>query len=476
MKKNMKKNIVFSLILFSICILIYLLYSFIIKQSFLLPKNILEEIEYKEEYKDKNIDIKYGNKILGYKKVSNIKIIKQDKINTNKLKTYKIEYEAKYKSKKIKFIKKIKVVDKTSPIIEVDVKEPLNICPGSEYVNLNVKATDNYDGDLTKKVEKKLKGNKLVLKVTDSNNNSKVKIIDVLYKDVEKPTIKLNGINNEKILLNEKYIEKGATAYDNCDKDITKNIKISGNVNTNKKGIYKIKYEVEDSSKNKVEIERTVEVVNKNNMNNGKKIIYLTFDDGPYKYTNELLDILKKYDVKVTFFVTNQYPSYKNIIKRESEEGHAVAIHSYSHNYKKIYSSLDNYFNDLNQMNEIIKNQTGSYTTLVRLPGGSSNTVSRKYKKGIMTDITNELTNKGYTYFDWNVTSGDAGQTTNTKVVINNVVRSMNSNKTLVVLQHDVKKFSVDAVESIIKEGLARGYTFKALSSDSFTSHQHINN
>ena len=145
MKKDIKKNIVFSLVLFSICILIYLLYSFIIKQSFLLPKNILEEIEYKEEYKDKNIDIKYGNKILGYKKVSNIKIIKQDKINTNKLKTYKIEYEAKYKSKKIKFIKKIKVVDKTSPIIEVDVKEPLNICPRSEYVNLNVKATDKLN-------------------------------------------------------------------------------------------------------------------------------------------------------------------------------------------------------------------------------------------------------------------------------------------------------------------------------------------
>ena len=157
-------------------------------------------------------------------------------------------------------------------------------------------------------------------------------------------------------------------------------------------------------------------------------------------------------------------------------EGHSVAIHSYSHNYKTVYSSIDGYFNDLDKMNNIIKRETGTYSKLVRLPGGSSNTVSRKYKKGIMTDITSELTSRGYTYFDWNVSSGDAGETTSTDKVINNVVRSMNSGKTLVVLQHDVKKFSVDAVETIIKEGLARGYTFKALNSDSFSAHQHINN
>ena len=472
----MKKSIFISLISIVIVIFIVLFYLFIIKKEFILPKENIEKIEYKSTYKEKNINIKYGNKLLGYKKVKNIKKLKEDKIDTEKIGKYKIKYQAKIKNKKINFTKIVEVVDREKPVIKVNKEEPIYVCKGSEKIDLEIEATDNYDGDLKDKIIKQLKGDKLIIKVSDSSNNETVKILNVEYKDIEKPVIKINGNKIETILLYSNYKDKKATAYDNCDKDITDKIEIKNNVNTNKIGTYKVIYEVKDNGGNIAHEERTVRVIKPNNTNNNGKIIYLTFDDGPYMYTDELLNILKKYNVKATFFVTYQYPKYAYLIKREYMEGHSVAIHSYSHNYKTVYSSIDGYFNDLDKMNNIIKRETGTYSKLVRLPGGSSNTVSRKYKKGIMTDITSELTSRGYTYFDWNVSSGDAGETTSTDKVINNVVRSMNSGKTLVVLQHDVKKFSVDAVETIIKEGLARGYTFKALNSDSFSAHQHINN
>ena len=137
------------------------------------------------------------------------------------------------------------------------------------------------------------------------------------------------------------------------------------------------------------------------------KIIYLTFDDGPGMYTKRILDVLEEYNVKATFFVTNQFPKYEYLIKNEYEKGHAIGVHTYSHNYRKIYSSFENYIDDVNKMNEIIKKYTGNFSNILRFPGGSSNTISRKYKKGIMTELTREVSNLGYTYFDWNVASGD---------------------------------------------------------------------
>ena len=84
------------------------------------------------------------------------------------------------------------------------------------------------------------------------------------------------------------------------------------------------------------------------------KTIYLTFDDGPGPYTERLLDILKEHDVKATFFVTHVFSQYENLIKREAKEGHAVAIHSYSHDYSKIYASTDAYWEDFDAMQQVI--------------------------------------------------------------------------------------------------------------------------
>lgn len=477
MKIDVKKIVLLIVILISS----FLIYYFIFKGELIIEDydkkcNCIKEIiNYNSNYENKKLDIKYGNKVLGYKNISNIKQEKNILIDTSKIGKYKLQYKIKYKNKYKKIKKIVEVKDIESPKIEVDENTILNVCPDNKKFNLEYKATDNYDGDITNKVIKEIRPNILILKVVDSSGNKTIKKLRIKYNDNEKPVIKLNGSKEIKLVVNEKYNEFNATAYDNCDGDITDRIKIDSNVNTNKAGEYYVKYNVKDKLNNEETLIRKVIVYPKNSGDNKSSVIYLTFDDGPYKYTNKLLDILKKYDVKATFFVTNQYPNYQNIIKREYMEGHAVGIHSYSHDYSYIYKNKDNYFSDLNKMNEIIKKQTGSYTNLVRFPGGSSNTISKRYSQGIMTSLAIELTNKNYYYFDWNVSSGDAGKTKDTTKIVNNVVKKMDG-RTLVILQHDIKDYSINAVEEIIREGLEKGYTFKKLDENSFSAHQTIVN
>ena len=101
----------------------------------------------------------------------------------------------------------------------------------------------------------------------------------------------------------------------------------------------------------------------------------------PGKYTQQLLDVLDKYGVKATFFVTNEDPDYQDMIAKEAEAGHTVAIHSASHDYPKIYQSTDAYMADLYDMNDIIKAQTGKSASIIRFPGGASNTVLNTVKE-----------------------------------------------------------------------------------------------
>ena len=139
------------------------------------------------------------------------------------------------------------------------------------------------------------------------------------------------------------------------------------------------------------------------------KTIYLTFDDGPSYLTNQILDILKSENVVATFFVIGRsIDNYTDTVKRAYDEGHQIALHSFSHDYKYIYSADENYFDDLNKIKTKVYNITGNNSRIIRLPGGSSNTVSKKYNEGIVTRITNKLNENDYYYFDWNVDSGDA--------------------------------------------------------------------
>ena len=182
-----------------------------------------------------------------------------------------------------------------------------------------------------------------------------------------------------------------------------------------------------------------------------KKQIALTFDTA---WGNEdipqILKILKQENVKATFFVTDGNSDYRYLLAKEAAAGHTVAIHSATHDYKYIYSSCDAYFEDLNRMSDIITEQTGKRPKLLRFPGGSSNTISKQYCSRIMSVLTKAVSDQGYKYFDWNVSSGDAGGTTSTSEVYNNVISGIQSHDISVVLQHDIKLFIVNTFYYII--------------------------
>ena len=206
------------------------------------------------------------------------------------------------------------------------------------------------------------------------------------------------------------------------------------------------------------------------------KIIYLTFDDGPGPYTARLLDILDRHNAKATFFVTGNNRSYNYLIGRAAARGHAIGNHTYSHDYSYIYRSEANFWRDFDKTQAIIKEQTGYGTNLLRFPGGSSNQVSRSYSYGIMTRLAKQCSQRGYVYFDWNVSVEDAGGVTTSSGVYSNFVYGMGSKKVAVVLLHDVKYYTVDAVESILFWGERNGYVFLPLTTTSETAHHGIAN
>ena len=310
------------------------------------------------------------------------------------------------------------------------------------------------------------------------------------YVDDIAPELKLKGEETVTIYNGDKYEDAGVEAEDNYDDEVA--IETSGEVDTSKNGEYKITYTVKDQAGNESKVERTVKVVAKPEPvktptkpvtvgytaqagGNASKIVYLTFDDGPSAYTSKLLDVLKKYDAKATFFVT--CAGSDDMIKREYNEGHTVALHTCSHNYAQIYANETAYFKDLDAVKARVKRVTGYDATLIRFPGGSSNTISATYNRGIMSRLVKEVGNRGYTYFDWNVSSGDAGSTTSSAGVYNNVVSGMGKFAGgAVVLQHDIKGFSVDAVERILQYGKEHGFTFERLTAASNTAHHGVNN
>ena len=213
---------------------------------------------------------------------------------------------------------------------------------------------------------------------------------------------------------------------------------------------------MEDSSGNIYSTKRKVKRIKSN-----KGIIYLTFDDGPSGTTSKVLDILKSENIKATFFVVNFSSGYEPVIKRIANEGHTIALHSYTHNYKLIYSSKNAYFDDLNKLKNKVKSVTGVDSYILRFPGGSSNTISN-FNKGIMTLLTKKVKEQGYHYFDWNVDSRDAGGAKNSDAVYNNVMKNLNPNRNNVVLMHDFanNNKTVEALERIIKDAKNKGYKF----------------
>ena len=365
------------------------------------------------------------------------------------------------------------------PFIKLNGAKTLELKIGEKYQEPGVKVTTLL-GNSNKKVS--ITGNVDTLKAGTYQIHYQVQYMNatiskyrtVKVNDTIAPTLELNGDEVVYVVENTNYEEPGYQAIDNNDGNITKKVKVTNNVDTKKIGTYHITYQVKDQANNKVEKKRTVIVVKKQDPN--IKTIYLTFDDGPSSVTPKILDVLKKENVKATFFMIGKDDSYNDIIKRVKKEGHTVAIHSNTHDYEQIYTSVDNYFNDLYALRDKLKKITGEEATIIRFPGGSSNTVSR-FNSGIMTTITKEVTRRGFRYFDWNIDSGDTGRI-GSDAIVENVTSQLGSYHTYVVLMHDYwqNQQTADALERIIHYGKEHGYHFDRITNSTPLVQHSVNN
>ena len=206
------------------------------------------------------------------------------------------------------------------------------------------------------------------------------------------------------------------------------------------------------------------------------KVIYLTFDDGPSPQTPRVLEILDRYNVKATFFVTCQYPESFNLIKQAYDKGHTIGLHSASHDYAAIYANEGAYFADLDRIGNTVKDQIGYVPAFVRFPGGASNTISANYSKGIMGRLAEMLLAKGYQYYDWNASTGDGGTVTKDQAY-DNAIKG-DGEDYIVMLCHDTpaKNTTVEALPGIIEYYQSHGYTFKAIDRNTPITHQAIAN
>lgn len=375
-------------------------------------------------------------------------------------------------------VREIRYDDPFAPVITLEGEMNMTVEKGETYEEPGYSATDDCDGDITDRVTLSQEPEGIVYTVFDSYGNKDTVTRTVTYIDTLPPQLTLSGEGELWLNAGDQYTEPGYEALDQGDGNLTEAVTVSGTVDCYHSGDYLLTYSVSDQAGNTSSQVRTVHVVPRPQpdvVEPGDKVVYLTFDDGPGKYTEELLDVLKEYNVKVTFFVTGAYPDYQNLIARAASEGHAIGLHTYSHKYDQIYTSEAAYFQDLNAIQAIVKQQTGTETTLIRFPGGSSNTVSN-FTPGIMTSLTQAVTDMGYQYFDWNVDSDDAGSAKDAKTVAWNVCSGIASHNVSLVLQHDVKDYSVEAVETILAWGIKNGYTFLPLTAASPTAHHGVNN
>lgn len=210
------------------------------------------------------------------------------------------------------------------------------------------------------------------------------------------------------------------------------------------------------------------------------KICYLTFDDGPTDNTLRILEILQASNIKATFFVVDNAQTKIDYVSKIYADGHTVGLHTASHNYANLYSSVDAYYNDLNTISSKVESIIGIKSFVMRFPGGGSNKVSKQYSPGIMSYLTSTegVAKQGYTYFDWNVDSGDASGKLSASRIANNVLQGAKNKNSICVLMHDAaaKTTTVDALPEIIRGLINQGFSFQPLTTESYGFHHSVNN
>lgn len=409
--------------------------------------------------------------------------MKDIQIDASKVKNDKLgEYPITYKVKDKEYTFKVKIVDTQAPTFEVsdiDIEVGAQIEASDFVSNIQdaTKTTVSWKKDYS--FDKEGTQDVTIVVKDEAGNESEKTVTAKIVKDTEKP--KLVGLTDMVVLQNSKpNYESGVVARDNRDPQPKMKYDASA-VDVSKVGTYTVTYTVEDRSGNKNTYQRTVKVIDKKTSSQikptGEKVVYLTFDDGPSLNTKKIIDILEKYNAKATFFVTGKGQKYNHYIKEAYQKGHTIGLHTYTHDYKGVYSSVDAYFDDLTKVGNMVKEQIGFVPKYIRFPGGSSNTTSKKYTKGIMSILVKEVQNRGYQYYDWNADTTDAsGNHVPVSKLVKNATLSKANN--IMILAHDTqaKSTTVEALPQIIEHYQKLGYTFKGIDDSSFTPHHGVNN
>lgn len=196
------------------------------------------------------------------------------------------------------------------------------------------------------------------------------------------------------------------------------------------------------------------------------KVCYLTFDDGPNNsITIQIADILRRYNIKATFFqVGSLIESYPDITRRLHNEGHLIANHSYAHNYSELYASTDSFMTEIKKTEDLIRGTIGEDPfKLVRFPGGS-------YNAGKYADIKQQckeiLKQNDYFHADWNCLTGDAeGSSKTPQQLLDRLKETLDGQAQAIILMHDTisKKNTAEALPSVIDYLISQGYTFDTL-------------
>ena len=197
------------------------------------------------------------------------------------------------------------------------------------------------------------------------------------------------------------------------------------------------------------------------------RMVCLTFDDGPSKNTTPILEILDREQVPATFFVCAQdaNENYMPLVADIAAAGHQIALHSATHQYSKIYASTDAFWQDMKALRQALEPYVDVESIdWLRFPGGSTNTVSRRYGgKGLMPQLKAEVEQRGWQWVDWNVCAEDAvGGHPSADTIYRNVVRETGDQTHCVVLMHDsaTTRTTAEALPDIIRWYTDNGYTF----------------
>lgn len=320
------------------------------------------------------------------------------------------------------------------------------------------------------------------VKTTGNVNTSKVGEYNITYKwgiksktttvkvvDKTAPVIHLQGANTlyAKDPRNLEGLEKGVIVTDNYDKDIKVSRRDTNKISDIE---YEFVYTAIDSSGNIAIAKRKIVIAT--------GVICLTFDDGPSSVTPQVLDALKENNVKATFFIVDYSEQSKSTIQRIIDEGHTLAIHGMSHDYAKIYSSAEAVTDNFTSLQEKIKKDFNYDAKYVRFPGGSSNTISRNYCEGVMTEAVKKVQEEGLEYYDWNVDVDDAGSARTPSEIYNNFVCGILPGVENIVLMHDGEGHmpTAEALQQIINYAKENGYVFTAISENTIPAKHSVNN